>query len=164
MKHPLVGRTFPGEALVALHRRLDAKNSTTLNRAGAQGAAHFDQLGTEHVYRDPDTGRDVPASEAPSRAFTDSVGSGRASREGRPAAVRPLRPLDWRAARRSRVQAARDTGNVVPLLPARTVRPRERREREHVARSTSSGDSGEGSDHEEPEPLAGLTRPAGVAS
>ena len=109
--------------------------------------------GTEHVYRDPDTGRDVPASEAPSRAFTDSwdlVGH-RVKVDQRQCARYDRSIGD--AARRSRVQAARDTGNVVPLLPARTVRPRERREREHVARSTSSGDSGEGSDHEEPEPL-----------
>lgn len=139
------------DELRILLRELADLSRDALNRARAGGRRYFTLLGMEHVYRDPDTGEHVPASEAPQRAFEDGwelvgyrVVANRRRCENFDRAIR-------HGARRSRVQRARGIG----VTQATGREPRETRNgrrrgsrRGERATSSSSDDPGPS----EPEP------------
>jgi hypothetical protein len=145
----LVGRFIPkgseDELRTVLNRIADL-NRARLHRARSAGRTHVVLLGAEHVYRDPDTGQRVPASEAPQRAFVDGwelVGH-RIHEQHRRVGNYDRAISD--GARRSRVQHLRATTVTQPTGRA----PREARNDRH--RGSRRGQRATSSSSDDPEP------------
>lgn len=151
-----IGRFIPkgseDELRTGLNQLADL-NRARLNRARSAGRTHAVLLGAEHVYRDPDTGQLVPASEAPQRAFVDGwelVGH-RVHEQHRTVGNYDRAISD--GARRSRVQQLRATTVTQPTGRA----PREARNDRH--RGSRRGESATSSSSDDPEPEPPGTRP-----